>query len=268
VEIDVDSFIKRNWRQGAFLPDELTQELQQELNLSLNVANGDKLIITSHDCDINSRNFSDEPYAEMIIARSSQLDGNKKMGKSSRHLQLQIQTDNEETCYKMRASEKISILRTRLASFSPATYLSVKNTEFLSEWLARRYSRAAFPNAFDERVSPIKSKIKKCLQSVAGEIFGIYFSLSDEELLKTEPYKAIGFAVMLDEDFCNNTKLDRCKQAIIKLQGLLHGVGVEFDEDIEVVSDKDFSLEDLRLTKRWDWDVLSYDEGQQAYVSI
>ena len=73
---------------------------------------------------------------------------------------------------------------------------------------------------------------------------------------------------MIDEDFCDSTKLDRCKLAITKLQGLLSRVRIEFDEDIEIVSDKDFSLEDLRLTRRWDWDVLSYDEGQQAYVSI
>jgi len=73
---------------------------------------------------------------------------------------------------------------------------------------------------------------------------------------------------MIDEDFCNTTKLDRCKEAITTLQGLLSGVGIEFAEDIEIVSDKDFSLEDLRLTKRWDWDALSYDEGHQVCVAI
>jgi hypothetical protein len=268
VDLDVDSFIKSNWRQGAFLPDDLAHELTKELNLAMSVDNGDKLIITSHDCDVNSRNFKDEPYAEVIIARKAELDGNKKMGKSSRFLQLKTDINKEEVYYEMKASDRFSILRTRLLSFSPANYFSPANTVFLSEWLARRYSRAAFPNAFDERISPLKGKIKKCLQSVSGDIFGIYFSLIEDELPKTEPYKTVGFAVMIDEDFCNTAKLDRCKLAITKLQGLLSGVGVEFDEDIEIVSDKEFSLEDLRLTKRWDWDVLSYDEGHQAYLHI
>ncbi len=268
MDIDIDSFIKRNWRQGTFLPDDFAHELIKELNLAMSVDNGDTLIITSHDCDVNSRNFTDEPYAELVIARKAERDGNKKMGKSSRFLQLKTEINSEEVYYEMRASDRFSIARTRLSSFSPANYLSPANTEFLSEWLARRYSRAAFPNAFDERISPLKGKIKSCLQNVSGDIFGIYFSLTEEELPKTESYKTVGFAVMIDEDFCDSTKLDRCKLAITKLQGLLSRVRIEFDEDIEIVSDKDFSLEDLRLTRRWDWDVLSYDEGQQAYVSI
>lgn len=268
MDFDVDSFIKRNWRQGAFLPDDLAHELIKELNLSMSLDNGDALLITSHDCDINSRNFTDEPYAELVIARKAERDGNKKMGKSSRFLQLKTEINNEEVHFEMKASDRFSIARSRLSSFSPANYLSPANTEFLSEWLARRYSRAAFPNAFDERISPLKGKIRKCLQNVSGDIFGIYFSLIEDELPKTEPYKTVGFAVMIDEDFCDSTKLDRCKLAITKLEGLLNSVGVEFDEDIEIVSDKEFSLEDLRLTKRWDWDVLSYDEGHQAYLSI
>jgi hypothetical protein len=115
-------------------------------------------------------------------------------------------------------------------------------------------------------VAAIKGKIKKCLQSVSGDLFGIYFLVTEEELPEAEAYKAIGFAVMLDDDFSDGIKFGRCKSAVTKLQGLLSSVGVEFDEDIEVVSDKDFTLEDLRLTKRWDWDVLSYDQGSQAYV--
>ncbi len=266
MEIDFDSFIKKNWRQGAFLPEEFAQELVKELSLACNINNGDKILVTSHDCDINSSNFIDEPNAELIVARKAEVDGSKKMGKSSRFLQLQDQINDEEVCFEMKASDKFTIARTKLANVSPASYLSIKNSEFLSEWLARRYSRAAFPNAFDKRVAAIKGKIKKCLQSVSGDLFGIYFLVTEEELPEAEAYKAIGFAVMLDDDFSDGIKFGRCKSAVTKLQGLLSSVGVEFDEDIEVVSDKDFTLEDLRLTKRWDWDVLSYDQGSQAYV--
>jgi len=182
VEIDFELFIKRNWRQGAILPENLAQEIAKEMNLAMSVEDGDKVVVTSHDCDINSRNFTDEPYAELVIARESAFDGNKKMGKSSRFLQLEINVKGEDRCYEFRASDRFSIERSRLVSFSPSAYLSPKNTNFLSEWLARRYSRAAFPNAFDKRISPLKSKIKKCLKNVSGDIFGIYFLLDDEEL--------------------------------------------------------------------------------------
>ncbi len=51
-------------------------------------------------------------------------------------------------------------------------------------------------------------------------------------------------------------------------QGVLNQVKIEFDDDVQVVSDKDFTLEDVRLTLRRDWDVLSYDERKSAFVKV
>lgn len=267
MEIDLTSFLKLNWRQGAILTDQLSDEISKNISITFSKEAGDQIVVISHDCDVNALSFIDEPNAELIIARKAVRDGTKKMGKSSRFLQLEVAQEEAVTFFEIRASDKFTVSRQLLVGHSPVEYLSSKNSTFLSEWLARRYSRAAFPTSFDARVKPIKDKVKKCLKGVSEDIFGIYFHLTEDEMPEGEPYKVVGFAIMLDSDFSNSTKLDRSKNAMVKLQGLLNSVQIEFDDDIEIVSDKEFTLKDMRPTKRWDWDVLSYDEGQSGYVN-
>jgi hypothetical protein len=267
--MDIDLFLKAGWRQGAFLPKALTLELVSELGLAMDPENGDRILVIAHDCDINSKNLLAEPNAELILARKAVPDGNKRMGKSSRFLQLKVELVGDIAYVELKALEKFTIARDRLANHVVTEYLSDENIKFLSEWLARRYERAAFPNSFDRKIERVKDKIKKCLEPAAGDIYSIQFALGrDGEISDEEDYEVLGYALMLDEDYKDLVKRGACQKVVVKLQALLNDVGIVFpeDEDIRVVSIQDFSVEDLRLTKRWDWNVLSYDGGHEGYI--
>lgn len=245
------------------LPADLVGKLKRGISSQTELGAQDLVVVIAHDCDVNARSFDAEPNVELAVARKVEKeDGSKRMGKSSRYLQLKL----DDGWYELWAADKFTVNREFLNGFEPSCFLPAEETKYLSEWLARRYSRAAFPSAFDRRIEPIKNKIKKCLEGVAQDIFGIYFQVSQGEIGSDEDYSILGYAVMLDRDFRDTKKHELATTAFTTLQSLLETVKIKLLEDVEIVSDKSFSLKSIRLTKRWDWDVLSYDEGASGHV--
>lgn len=262
--IDISSFLALNWLQGSILPKELVAQIREQYPILNELNDEDKIVICSHDCDVNAIRFDTEPFVELVIARKSKKDRGKRLGKSSRYLQIQIE---EQVWYSVWAAERFFIERQRLAQYSPAGQLTNDSKKTLAEWLARRYSRAAFPSEFDRRVKEIRESIENELEKVQRYIFGLYFNINQGEVGQSEPYKLLGYAVMKEADYADSWKREKVATAIVKIQSYLYSINIEFRDDIQIVSDEEFSIANLRLLKRWDWDILSYDDGETVVIT-
>jgi len=147
---DSEEIAKRGWRQGAILGPTLTGKAGKLAPSAMAVADVDKLVLTSHDCDLLNANIHKEPFAEVLCMRAAaprQYDKSLASGRNPRMLQLQV-CEEVLSCVPY---ERWPIPRTLLMKESPARHLPDKERRLVTEWLAKRYIRAAFPTTFDQR---------------------------------------------------------------------------------------------------------------------
>ncbi len=249
------------WRQGSILPNELVEVLRTEALVNEFDSNAVALVVTQ-DCDLVSLSYVSEPFFEIVILNPVEsIDGNLTFGKNPRKLQFCLQPDN--TAFEVSIHSRHSIDRKWLESYKPhpehSTPMAVLRV--LRDWIARRYTRSAFPDNFNERCSKVKPKIEACLKKRGSNLSGIFVRLNSwDELGDEDDYQVIVVAthpVALQED------------ELIDLYEFLDDVVENFDscEGIQViahdlVSEAVFSLDDLRNSLKWECDHLSLrDEG-------
>lgn len=129
----------------------------------------------------------------------------------------------------------------------------------LQRWLAQRYARSEFPDAFIDwlRKCGIDDKFEKVGKSFSASLVGIYFDLDDdtERTDITDPY-ALGIQLVYDAGDADHEQ--RAVSAADKLNDLfrrrcLQGGRWQWIELLycEAVSDEVFSLRAARSFRRW-----------------
>lgn len=232
-----------------------------------------KLILLSHDCDIVQGSYDLEPYVEFFVARpAAKLDGTKTKGKNPRCLQLCVEVNGEKKLYEISIHEKYRDQRSLLEQGSPeaSCCLSQRDIRNMGLWAGKRYYRPAFPTAFNNRLSDsAKRKFRKAIEQYGAEVSGIFiFFESERELPDNEPYRIIVRVVApptILED-------DREVQTLSTLVGKLWEVfalcsGIEVEE-LNLDSESEFSLEDWKSSKVWDYEYLSIsEEDDHTYLA-
>jgi hypothetical protein len=181
------------WRQGAILPRELLNPGVIPSDLDPHA----KLILLSHSCDIVQGSYELEPYVEFFVARpASKPDGSKTKGKNPRCLQLHLVVRGEKELHEISVHEKYRDQRNILEHGEPDTSCSILQGDIriVGLWAGKRYSRPAFPTAFNNRVSHSSKKIKRALQQYGAKVTGIFILFEppedfERELPDTEPYR-------------------------------------------------------------------------------
>lgn len=242
----------RGWAQGSVI----SARLQAHLNLG--DASETLALVVSHDCDVVNGSFELEPYVEVLVAkRVERLDGNKLRGKNPRLIQLTVSAgDSEDVLIEASAYDRHFVDRRLLATDDPAWTIGVRPRTELIRWLAARYVRAAFPDAFNERIALAQKQIAKLVKRSGKHLSGIYILVQDDEL-DSGDYEIQVRATMEVEDHDDLAKRKTCTALLDKVVTAINecdGIDVY---DHRVVSEAEFSLDDLRLMKRWDWDHIS-----------
>ena len=190
---DSEKIAKRGWRQGAILGDALAKLAGEYAPSTVDVGGEDWLILTSHDCDIVNISIAKEPVVEVLrmsVAATGKVDRRQSWGRNPRTLQLAIEAHDHPIVLSCVAHDRWTIPRTLLMREPPAQCLPDKERRLVAEWLAKRYIRAAFPTAFDQRW---RSKLKdwqKLLRKHSEWMQGVYLRLSTlDELTAHVPYK-------------------------------------------------------------------------------
>lgn len=255
--------VKRNqWRQGSVAPSALIETLVDNQFLPWELAEGQLLVVISHDCDVMNPDFNTEPNVEFLRAtllRQSKKRGDYFWGKNPRKYQIEDSSTGASLIWQFAIHDRACVPRHFLLDVTPDhnRSLAPDNLKRLCRWLARRYSRQAFPDAFNERTQDAIQRLRKKLKSQGDLLTAIYLAVCDEELSPHEPYDIIMYGSMRVEDFAIPEKRSRAQQVLDKVEAALGGCdGIDIKVS-ELKSEADISLDDLRKLKRWDFDYLT-----------
>jgi hypothetical protein len=224
---------------------------------------GSLFVLLSQDCDILHPDFENEPTVEFHIARPvPELDGNLLHAKNPRRLQFKM----ADAQYEIRIHDRHSAPRTCLLNRIPQEPpLGEDLTRMIVNWTAKRYTRSAFPDAFNERLEASKrqmAKIRDALKREGTVISGIFLQVDPpDEIEPNEIYRIILRLTVREEDLERPGVEDQAialADVIRKAFAQIDGIEVE---DCRFVSEADFSIADLRTAMRWDYDYLSFRDN-------
>ena len=157
--------------------------------------------------------------------------------------------------------------------------LPVEAKRALKQWLAARYGRPAFPNAFEERLRKragkrtVEQEIAKILESDAKYLVGLFFDLGEQrgkEAVEGEPY-ALSVSVVYDATEGGGQARESAERVAAQLGQLFEraygkpDVATEIALDAcEAVADTYMTLADLRRVDQWRLEYMSLRDDDQG----
>jgi hypothetical protein len=258
---DAAELLGHGWRQGSIAPPAVAQAVRNDEHVT--IPEDALLLIASHDCDVTNPSLAVEPDVEFLVARPvPRLDGNLTRGKNPRRLHMEIQTPDGPCPFEIAANGRIQTDRRRLLGHGPLEGHSLRpdDRQLVARWLAKRYDRAAFPGAFDARWKPAQKKIRRLFEHTGQFLDGVFLALPGEELPEHEPYRTVVRGLVTIETESDPERRAQAQECLDGLAALLNDcAGIEV-VDSSLVSEDEFTLRDVSLTKRWDWDYLTGEE--------
>ena len=195
------------WLQGNVLTDEAAKSFGLQHPES---AAATFVVVISHDCDLTAA-ADKEPISEIIVGRRIEKLGGNSYGKSARRLHIEYQTEGGTVALELVATSKRVISKSDLFAKPPREdmWLDGQGLRILQRWLAARYSRAAFPEAFQDRlraaIVPGKrdfpKKIEHILADGGDHIRALLFDLDegkDIERKTPDDLYQLGIVVLYD----------------------------------------------------------------------
>ncbi len=184
---DATQLKTNGWRQGSILPAALVDALRENNLLPWELSGNELLLVISHDCDVTNADFRTEPAVELIRAvllPESRKHGHYFWAKNPRTYQLEDPSTGATVIWQFSILDRLSVPRQFLLDATPDQQhsLSPDNLKRLSLWLARRYSRVAFPDAFNDRTDAAARKLRTRLKSKSDLLTAIYLFVVDAEL--------------------------------------------------------------------------------------
>ena len=252
---------RKGWRQGAVLLDSFVERLCQDGVFHYAGAN-QKYIVASHDCDVASRSFEVEPSVELLRGDILGIEGkvgNYFWGGSPRFYQLERTIAGSKSIWEFSIQDRIWIPRRALVLSEPDRALALPADELrrLTIWLARRYRRPAFPDAFIERTRNVYKRLRNPLKKLGHWLTGVFLLVVDEELPPETPYEIVLWGSMRVEDWSNAETRASAQLLLDKIEAAFSQTdGVAVKESL-LRSEADISIDDLRFMKRWDMDDLT-----------
>lgn len=261
------------WRQGSILGPLLSREAAQYAPGRLTLSEKDWLVVTSHDCDLLNDSLAKEPFVEILraeIVNRSSPDKPFAWGRNPRAMQLEVFQGTERIVLSMRVHERWTLPRERLMTEAPFSILESKQRRLISEWLAKRYIRAAFPSAFDHRW---KSELKawtSILETRSFWIQGVYLRLNTLlELNETMPYMVHLFVAVTASATTRPEWPAMKNELILAVETFWakFNPGIQFVE-VEVLGINELTLADIQDHQRFDVDWVSFADDSISIPDV
>jgi hypothetical protein len=266
-----------DWRQG----DLLTCEAAAALGLVDATDHGHRAVVITHDCDLphESEHCVEVIVAEVILKDDPQLS----YAKHPRRLHLAYEGINAAPLIlELRQGDRRSVPKSDFPAHAAKDYslaLPVDAKRALKQWLAARYGRPAFPNAFEERLRKRSGKrtveqlIAKILEPNAKYLVGLFFDLGEQrgtEANEGEPY-ALSVSVVYDANEGGVDARTAAERVATQLRDLFENtygkpdVATEIALDAcEAVADTRMTLADLRRVDLWRLEYISLRDDEQG----
>jgi hypothetical protein len=235
-------------------------------------------VIVSHDCDICA-DADVEPCIEYVKADlKGESNGSLTFGKNPRRLQAQVYNNSGEAInadfdirkrtFMMKSSFFAGAIR-----FSHQ--LQERDVTVLQRWLAARYGRSAFPNAFEKLMGKhVQERIDRLSEKKGKSIRGLYFDLDDNRLIEREeggdPYELVIYIVYPPDT--DDTEAEGFAKAIGEVfkaaffeEKTARWSGIQL-VSCDAVSEDIFTLSLALSTKTWRVDHRSYKGSPAACI--
>ncbi|MCC5835437.1 MAG: hypothetical protein JJU20_11945 [Opitutales bacterium] len=246
------------WKQGCVL---LPEKLPSEILNSLQFEEGQLFYVLTHDCDLVQADFTKEPYVELLkIKPMSTVDGNLIHGKNSRQLDFKI----GESSFRASCHDRYRIDRRLLAGLKPSEIHpnDERLCDLITDWIAKRYIRPAFPDAFNIRLGRESRTIKQFLKKF-GHVYERVYMVCDpqlEELNDDADYKLTVWLVFREEDE-ELVDVVKAQKLVVEFEQILNGCrGIDVCECL-AVGESEVTLAHLRTLSLWDFDYLTRSES-------
>ena len=262
---DSEEIAKRGWRQGAILGGGLAKLAGEHAPRKAAVDSADRLVLTSHDCDILNVSVDKEPVVEVLrmrVAPAGKVNRRQSWGRNPRTLQLAIEVHDQPVVLSCVAHDRWTIPRALLMRESPAQCLPDKERRLVAEWLAKRYIRAAFPTAFDQRWRSKQKDWQKLLTKHSEWMQGVYLRLSTlDELPANAPYQC---HLILAVPHSKRRQADWAGKRT-EIEEEVKAFWDQFEPDIdcdgvEVLGTDELTLADIEPYQRFDADWVSFED--------
>ncbi len=247
------------WRKGHVL----TPQAAAHFGLTNAVdAASTCVVLISHDCDLANDNLDVEPYVELVVGRTVEKpNGSFTWAKAPRTLHYESERQGQSVHIELVATCKQHVRKTDLAQFKPdfAHVLSGKMLAVLRSWLASRYHRAAFPDAFVERMKQTKvdEKLAKVLDARGKDISFIYFNLDKGQLVERtqgDPYRlaiVLVFAVGQDPAAAEFAAHEIAAEVEKVVRARLPEGGLIVLDACFAISEEEITVSQARLLTQW-----------------
>jgi hypothetical protein len=259
--IDVADIKNRGWYQGAVFSADSTREILAESYPGVDA----RLVLATHDCDLVHPG-TQEPFIDVFVAVPvKHLSSTESKARNARRLHIPIIIQGEPKNYELKVWSRRTLPRHILNSHIPAADAELRESlPILRSWLGKRYDRAAWPDAFNERLGSHSHKKLRELLGPSEHCFReIFLSIepADSELKIDEGPYVVRVALIMSEADTGRPEFvagaQRCKDALTQFLKLCSGIEVEL---VEVMSDTDFTWADLDTYRLWDFTDLSFPD--------
>lgn len=252
------------WRQGSVVlgTDLLGQGCQHDL-----------AVVLSQDCDV-LQDIEVEPVVELLLGyRVAQANSGQLNGRHPRLLDVPVVARTGQGFARFLAQDRIFLPKEKLAPVRPSVDVSLpeRSLKCMRDWVVRRYVRAAFPDAFNERLRPVRDRLDRLSKSPESAVItGVYVILAerDQELAPDQTYHASVWLAVMGETISSDGEYALAVEFEARFRDIFAACeGVRL-QALEVRSEDDISLKDLRIAKRFDWDYRSYAGGARPPVGL
>jgi len=253
------------WRQGSVIAqaDAIAAGLFDETSSSLKRA----LVIT-HDCDLTNDR---EPEVEVMVGNVvDKLNKQFARARNVRRLHLAFDTPSgSQQFIDLQITARQPISKSLIAGAKPDSgwVLSDEEKRALKQWLAARYGRPAFPNAFETHLrknvskkETVEDRLGKALEKVSAHLVGVFFDLGENraaELTEGTPYD-LRITVVYDASEGGQPARLAAEDVVSEIREIFQSAYGPPDaateialESCEAVADLRFPLSDLRKVDQW-----------------
>lgn len=288
----VEAIKASGWRQGSIIPSDLAVHVLS-FHASGAVAQkealeaGALLAVASHTCDVQNMGVGKEgrpaePLVEAILGVP--IKGTPGEQKTVRFIDLPVRVGNTQQTYRFQDQTRFRFPRELLAGKDPMAdpIMADDDARRLGRFLAKRFDRPAFPDAFEEALRPAQETLRRPLKAQPDLMTGVFFELSpDGEVTDGGKYQLTITGTMRSRRFSSKAEVDSKRFKYYEDDGhrgaaeeLLRTLAetitarctqIDLADPVtgelryEVVSEGVLSLGDYRRMVRYDWDYLSPD---------
>lgn len=242
------------WRQGIIVPASYLLEGLPDGSPATEV---DHAMVVSQSCDLVHHSLDNEPSALILVLKKIDSGSIDLMhGRSPRQLHFQ---SIDGPWFEAWAWNQVVIPRDHLAGKAALKeiQLAPRTLRTVLDWLAKRFTRIAFPDGFNDSLKAKSGAIGKLLKKNHELFTEILLRVSPfEELEEGGSYELACYLLMAAEVHDDPARLAKAREVASKLEKHFEDSGIEVIT-CSPASEAELTVAELNELVRWDYDHLT-----------